>query len=183
MGFLQGLIRVIDAVNERIGRATSWLALGMVVVQVIVVVMRYVFGLSVLMMQESIWYMHSIVFLVAAGYTLLHDGHVRVDILYGAVDRRNKAMINLFGVIVILLPVCVMLWWVSWPYVAAAWAVHEGSVEVSGIPGVYLLKTGMLVYAALLFIQGISLGLKSAFVLAGVGANGSVGADGTEHGL
>lgn len=168
MGLLQALARFIDAINEWIGRAVAWLALAMVLVQVVVVVMRYIFGLSVLAMQESIWYMHSIIFLVAAGYTLLHNGHVRVDILYGNVDERRKAMIDLFGVVVILLPVCVLLWWVSWPYVAAAWAVREGSIEVSGIPAVYLLKTCMLVFAVVLGIQGVSLGIKSALLLSGV---------------
>jgi len=183
MIFLRGLVRGIDVINERIGRITSWLALIMVLVQVIVVVMRYVFGLSILAMQESIWYMHSIIFLVAAGYTLLHDGHVRVDIVYGAAGPRKKALIDLIGVIVILLPICVMIWWVSWPYVAAAWEVREGSVEVSGIQAVYLLKTGMLVFAATLFAQGISLGLKSTLTLAGIGVEATAPDDGLEHGL
>ncbi len=168
MEFLAALARAIDAVNETVGRAVAWLALGMVSVQVVVVAMRYVFGLSILTMQESIWYMHSIVFLVGAGYTLLHNAHVRVDILYGNVGPRAKAWIDLFGVLVILLPVCAMVWIVSWPYVLAAWAVFEGSVEVSGIQGVYLLKTCMLVFAATLAIQGVSMGIKSVFLLLGV---------------
>ncbi|MGI9409042.1 MAG: TRAP transporter small permease subunit [Hyphomicrobiaceae bacterium] len=183
MTFLNGVVRAIDATNEYIGRAVSWLALAMVLIQVIVVVMRYVFGLSILVMQESIWYMHSIVFLVAAGYTLLHDAHVRVDIFYGAASRRGKAMIDLFGVLFILLPVCIMLWVVAWPYVAAAWKVREGSVEVSGIQGVYLLKTCMLVFSATLFIQGISLAIKSAILLAGDDDAGNGSDDTMEHGL
>jgi TRAP-type mannitol/chloroaromatic compound transport system permease small subunit len=175
MSLLRSLVRTIDHANETLGRCVSWLAMAMVLVQVVVVLMRYVFGISVLMMQESIWYMHAIVFLVASGYTLLHDGHVRVDILYGAVSQRSKAMIDLFGVVFILMPVCVMLWWVSWPYVAAAWKVREGSVEVSGIQGVYLLKTCMLVFAATLFLQGISLAIKSAFRISGIGTDDATG--------
>jgi TRAP-type mannitol/chloroaromatic compound transport system permease small subunit len=175
MRALASLARGIDAINETIGRIISWLALGMVLVQMIIVLMRYVFGLSVLTMQESIWYMHAIVFLVAAGYTLLHNGHVRVDILYGNVGPIAKARIDLFGVIFILLPVCTMIWWVSWPYVMAAWAVREGSVEVSGIQGVYLLKTCMLVFAGGLWIQGISLAIKSWFTLMGI--EGGIAAD------
>jgi TRAP-type mannitol/chloroaromatic compound transport system permease small subunit len=177
MNFLRGLVRVIDTVNERIGRCTAWLALAMVLVQVVVVVMRYVFGLSVLTMQESIWYMHSIVFLVAAGYTLLHDGHVRVDVIYGGLGPRGKAWVDLFGVLFVLLPVCIMIWWVSWPYVAAAWRVREGSIEVSGIQGVYLLKTCILIFAGTLILQGISLAIKSALRIAardeGSGDNGA----------
>ena len=187
MRALASLARGIDAINETIGRVISWLALAMVLVQVIVVVMRYVFGLSVLTMQESIWYMHAIVFLTAAGYTLLHNGHVRVDILYGNVGPVAKARIDLFGVIFILLPVCVMIWWVSWPYVVAAWAVREGSVEVSGIQGVYLLKTCMLIFSGGLGIQGISLAIKSWFTIAGIeaGIDGPDAKDdaGLEHGI
>ena len=161
------LVRTLDSINEFIGRCVAWLTLAMVLVQVAVVIMRYVFGISVLAMQESIWYMHSIVFLVAAGYTLLHDGHVRVDVFYGALGPRGKAWIDLFGSVAILLPVCFMIWWVSWPYVAAAWRVREGSIEVSGIQAVYLLKTCMLVFAGSLFLQGISLGIRSALCLTG----------------
>ena len=168
MTFLVPLVRAIDRTNELIGRAVAWLALLMVLVQVIVVIMRYVFGISVLAMQESIWYMHAIVFLVAAGYTLLHDGHVRVDILYGNVSRRGKALIDFFGVIAILLPVCVMVFWVSWPYVLAAWKVKEGSIEVSGIQGVYLLKTCILLFAVTVAAQGVSLAIKSLFILRGL---------------
>jgi TRAP-type mannitol/chloroaromatic compound transport system permease small subunit len=191
MRALASLSRGIDAINETIGRVVSWLALAMVLIQVIIVVMRYVFGLSVLTMQESIWYMHAIVFLTAAGYTLLHNGHVRVDILYGNVGPVAKARIDLFGVIFILSPICVMIWWVSWPYVAAAWAVREGSVEVSGIQGVYFLKTCMLIFAGGLFIQGISLAIKSWFTIKGIeggvaGSGPGAGAKdeaGLEHGL
>jgi len=183
MRSLASLARGIDAITDWIGRTVAWLALGMVLIQVIVVVMRYVFGLSILMMQESIWYMHAIVFLTAAGYTLLHNGHVRVDILYGNVGPIAKARIDLLGVIVILLPICVMIWWVSWPYVMAAWAVREGSVEISGIPGVYLLKTCMLVFSGGLAIQGVSLAIKSWFTLMGIEGGISIEDDAGEPGL
>ena len=168
MNFLRNLARGIDAVNEVIGRGVAWLALLMVLIQVVVVVMRYVFGLSVLTMQESIWYMHSIIFLVAAGYTLLHNGHVRVDILYGHVSLKRKALIDLLGVLLILMPACTLVWWSAWPYVVNAWAVKEGSIEVSGIQGVYLLKTCILVFAASLAVQGVSLAVKALLTLLGL---------------
>lgn len=167
MGFITALVRGIERLSEVTGRFVAWLALVMVLVQFVVVTMRYVFGLSVLAMQESIWYMHSIIFLVAAGYTLLHNAHVRVDVLYGNVDRRKKALIDLGGVLVILLPMCVATVWLSWDYVLNAWRVREGSVEVSGIQGVYLLKTCIWLFAGTLALQGVALGVRSAFILAG----------------
>lgn len=172
----------IDTVNELLGQAVAWLAMMMVLVQVIVLVMRYVFGLSFLTMQESIWYMHSIIFLVAAGYTLLHNGHVRVDILYSNVSIRAKALIDCIGVICILFPVCTLIIWVTWPYVAAAWAVKEGSIEVSGIQGVYLLKSCILVFAGTLALQGVSLLIRSGLLLANADVDESVEVS-PEHGL
>ncbi len=169
MGFIRALVRGIERLNEVTGRCVAWLALIMVLVQFVVVTMRYVFGLSVLVMQESIWYMHSIIFLVAAGYTLLHNAHVRVDVLYGSVDRKKKALIDLGGVLVILLPMCIATIWLSWDYVLNAWKVREGSVEVSGIPAVYLLKTCIWLFAGTLALQGVALGVRSAFTLAGAG--------------
>ena len=167
MGFITALVRGIERVSELTGRFVAWLALVMVLVQFVVVAMRYVFGLSVLAMQESIWYMHAIIFLVAAGYTLLHNAHVRVDVLYGNVNRKKKALIDLGGVLVILLPMCIATVWLSWDYVLNAWKVREGSVEVSGIPAVYLLKTCIWLFAGTLALQGVALGVRSAFILSG----------------
>lgn len=180
---MRGLIRAIDAMNEGIGRFVSWFALLLVLVQFAVVVMRYVFGISVLAMQESVWYMHSTIFLVAAGYTLRHDGHVRIDILYGHVGPRGKALIDLIGVFVILLPMCTLTWWVAWPYVANAWAVKEGSVEVSGIQAVYLLKTALLVFAGSLATQGVSLAAKAILTLNGSTSFYGAPAEPEEHAL
>ncbi|HZD24869.1 MAG TPA: TRAP transporter small permease subunit [Alphaproteobacteria bacterium] len=168
MSGLLSVARAIDALNERFGRVVTWLALIMVLIQFIVVVMRYVFGLSSLFMQESIVYMHAIVFLAAAGYTLLHDGHVRVDIFYGGATARTRALVNLLGVLFLLLPMMVMTVLVSWGFVRASWAVLEVSQEGSGIPAVFLLKTFILVFAVVLFLQGISLAVHSLAVLRGI---------------
>lgn len=171
MAFLKALVRIIDAINEAVGKTVSWLALIMVLAQFVIVVMRYVFGIGSTIMQESIVYMHAALFMVAAGYTLLYDGHVRVDIFYSQASPRKKAWTNLGGVVFFLMPVCALVWWVSWPYVASAWAVLEGSPEGrSGIPGVFLLKTLILAFAAVLSAQGVSMAASALFVLAGVDA-------------
>jgi TRAP-type mannitol/chloroaromatic compound transport system permease small subunit len=184
MTVLGRFARAVDLANERIGRAVAWLALVMVLMQFTVVVMRYVFGLGSVKMQESIVYMHAAVFMVAAGYTLLHDGHVRCDIFYGDASPRRKAMVDLLGVVVFLVPVALLIGWIGWPYVAAAWAVREGSPEGSlGIPGVYLLKSVILLFAALLLLQGLALAVRSALRLAGVDTGMSDHHDSTASGL
>lgn len=169
---LELLARAIDAVNERIGRTVAWITLVMVLVQFVVVVMRYAFGIGSVGMQESIVYMHATVFLVAAAYTLLHDGHVRCDIFYVDATPKRQALVDIFGVCVFLLPMCVLVAWTAWPYVVSAWAVHEGSPEGSlGIPGVYLLKSVILVFAALVALQGLALAARSLLSFLGVAAN------------
>ena len=168
MNFLVSVAQRIDALNENIGKAVAWLALLMVIVQFIVVIMRYVFGIGSIFMQESIIYLHAIVFMLGAGYTLLHNGHVRVDIFYREASPRRKAVVDILGVAIFLIPVLALIWWGSWPYVANSWRVFEGSRETSGIQAVFLLKTVILVFVVLVVLQGISLAIRSLLILAGV---------------
>ena len=158
---MQALVNLIDRLNEKIGHALAWVALIMVLVQFTVVVMRYVFAIGNIAMQESIWYMHGLVFMLGAGYTLLHDGHVRVDVIYGDASPRYKAMVDFFGTLAFLLPLTAATWWLSWDYVVNSWRVWEGSTEVSGLPLIWAYKTVILVFAALMFLQGISMAYKA----------------------
>jgi TRAP-type mannitol/chloroaromatic compound transport system permease small subunit len=181
---IEGLARAIDRLNEAIGVTVAWLALLLVLVVFAVVLMRYVFGIGSVKVQESIVYMHAIIFMVAGGYTLLHDGHVRCDIFYAAAAPRRRALIDLIGVAVFLLPTCALIGWAAWPFVAQAWAVREGSPEGTlGIPGVYLLKSVILVFAALVALQGLALALHSALRLAGFVPAAAAPPDEGEHGL
>ena len=153
--------------NEAIGRKVCWLALVMVLVQFLVVVLRYVFGYGSIFIQEIIVYAHGAMFLLAAGYTLKHDGHVRVDIFYRDASPKTKAVIDIFGSLVLLIPVCVLIFWVSFPYVRASWEILEISQEMSGIPAVYVLKTAILAFCVLMILQAVSLICHSALTLAG----------------
>ena len=157
----------IDRLNAVIGRAVSWLALFMVLVQFALVVMRYVFGLSSIQFQESLLYAHGAMLMLAAGYTLLRDGHVRVDIFYREASAKRRALVDLLGVLLLLIPFAAVLSISAWPYVADAWAVREGSRETSGIQAVFLLKSVILVFAALLTLQGVSLAIRAMAKLTG----------------
>lgn len=164
---LERAAQVIDRINDWIGRYLAWVALAMVLVQFLIVVMRYVFSIGSIMMQESVVYMHAVLFLLGAGYTLLHEGHVRVDIFYRSARRHRQALVDLAGVIVFLLPVCGLIFVESLPYVENSWAVGEGSKETSGIQYVYLLKTSILAFAVLVALQGVGLALHALLTLAG----------------
>lgn len=167
MNVLYRLALFIDALNEKIGRAVSWLAVAMLLVQFAIVLMRYVFGVNFIWFQESILYMHGFLFMLAAGYALLHDEHVRVDIFYREAPQRAKAMINLLGSCALLLPFMVLVFYTSFGFVMNSWVDMEGSTETSGIQGVYLLKSAILLFAILVGLQGISLAIHSVRVLRG----------------
>ena len=153
---MQRTIQLIENFIEWIGRTISWLTLGMVLLTFCVVLFRYVFNTGWIALQESISYMHSLVFLIGAAYTLKHDGHVRVDILYQKLNERGQASINLLGNIFILLPVMLFIFWISWDYIKISWDVLESSREAGGLPGVYLLKSTILLMAVLLILQSIA---------------------------
>ncbi len=151
----------IDHLNRAIGRAASWLVVAMVALQATLVLLRYVYGVAPIQLQEAVLYAHGAMFLLVAAETLRSDDHVRVDVLYARATPRQRASIDLAGTVLLLLPVIVTLGVVALPYVSASWAVREGSREAAGIPAVYLLKSVILVFVAQMALQAVSLGLRS----------------------
>lgn len=164
---LHRLIRALDGISGAAGRFVMWLVLALVVTQFAVVILRYVFSTGSIPLQESVVYLHALVFLLGAGFTLRSDEHVRIDIFYARATTRRRAWIDLLGVVFLLLPFCVATIFLSHEFIGQAWSVREGSPEVSGLPYVYLLKTGIAVFAALLAIQGIAGALRSLMTIAG----------------
>lgn len=158
-------VNFIDLFNERIGRLVSWLTLLLVLVTFFIVLLRYLFDFSWVMMQESMTYLHSLIFMLGAAYTLKHDGHVRVDIIYHRCSPGVKAWIDLLGTLLLLLPVAGFIFWSSWDYVLESWAISEASGNSGGLPFLYLLKTCLLFMSGLLILQGLSLLMSKIAVL------------------
>ena len=155
----------IDRLTAAIGRTVMWCALAMVVLQVVVVLMRYVLGAGSIWLSEAIVYAHATLFMGAAAWTLQQGGHVRVDIFYAEASPRSRAVVDLLGAMVLLLPFCCVLAWFALPYVGRSWAILERSREASGLPLVFLLKTLIPVFAVLLGLQGIAQAIRAALVL------------------
>ena len=167
MQALASFARFVDRINDAVGRAVAWLTLAMVLITFLVVILRYGFALGWVWVQEFYVWLHGIVFMVAAGYTLLRNEHVRVDVFYRPRGPRFKAWVDLFGVLLLLLPFVVTIAFVSWSYIAISWVRLEESYEAGGMPGLFLLKTTILVFCALVGLQGLSLAARSVLVLAG----------------
>jgi TRAP-type mannitol/chloroaromatic compound transport system permease small subunit len=146
----------IDSINAFLCRLVSWFTLFMVLLTLLIVVLRYGFNLGWIAMQESVMYLHGMVFLLGAAHTLRVNGHVRVDIFYRRFSPKKQAKVDIFGSLFLLMPVNIFIFIVSYDYVMRAWRVMEASQEAGGIPGVFLLKSLILLFSFTMLLQGIA---------------------------
>ena len=167
MRALLGLSRAIDALNETVGRLSYWLILAAVLISTGNAVVRYSINMSSNAWLEIQWYLFSFVFLFCAGYTLLHNQHVRIDILTGFLSARGRAWVDIFGTVFFLLPMAIAIMWLSWPVFVDAYRSHEVSTNAGGLliwPGRLMVPAGFL----LLVLQGISELIKRVAFLLGL---------------
>ncbi len=159
----------LDAFSNSLGRAMSWLTLLMVLVTFVIVVLRYVFGTGLIWLQESLSWMHAVVFMLGASYTLQQDEHVRVDIFYQKMSDRNRAWVNLIGVLIFIFPMCIFFVYSSLDYVAAAWSIREVSRNSGGLPYPFVpaLKSVLVIMPLTVGLQGLSMLLRAAQVIRG----------------
>lgn len=168
----------IDQLNRGLGHAVAWLALAMVLLQFAVVLLRYVFAFGYVPMQEAVWYLHGALFMLGAGYTLLQDGHVRVDLIYRGAGPAYKARMDLAGSLFFILPVCALTLIVSWDYVlrsiydfsSGIW-VLEGSPEFGGLPLIWAYKLVIWIFALSLALQALSVAGKAFAYLTGAASS------------
>jgi TRAP-type mannitol/chloroaromatic compound transport system permease small subunit len=156
----------IDRLVSGVGQTVVWLVLAVVLLQFSLVVARYLFGLGSIWLTETVIYAHAGVFMLGAAWTLRAGGHVRVDVFYADTSARTKAIIDLAGALVLLLPFMLVLAWLSVPYAARSWAILEHSQESSGLPLVFVLKTLIPVFALLMALQGVAQAIRAAAALA-----------------
>ena len=150
---------IFDRISKVSGEITAWLTLFMVIITTIIVVMRYVFDAGLIWLQESVIWMHAAVFMIGAAYTFLHEDHVRVDIFYRGMSARGRAIVDLAGVIIFLLPLCGFLAFKAYDFAAVSWSIHESSRESGGMPYPFIpiLKSIVIVMPVVVALQGISL--------------------------
>ncbi len=161
------LYQFISNFTERLGLTTRYLGLFLVINTALVVLLRYVFNYSPIALQEIMTYLHTSLFMLGAAYTLKHDGHVRVDVFYQNMSAAKKCWVNILGTVFLLFPTCLFVLIICIPYVSSSWAIGEHSIESSGLPWLFLLKSLLLVQPVLLMTQGLAEILRNALILKG----------------
>lgn len=159
MNLINLISKAIDHAIKVVGNAVSWLTLIMTVITFLIVILRYVFNIGSIWMQESLVWMHSAIFLLGAAYTLKLDEHVRVDIFYRSFSPKQKSWVNIIGAIFFALPVCIFLLIVTGDFVSSSWLVKEISRDAGGLlyPAIPLLKSMLLIMPLLIIFQIISI--------------------------
>jgi TRAP-type mannitol/chloroaromatic compound transport system permease small subunit len=167
MNALLALSRAIDSLSERVGRTVCWLVLAAVLISAANAVVRKAFNVSSNSFLEIQWYLFSVVFLFCAGYTLLRNQHVRIDVIAGRLSPQAQAWIDIFGTLFFLLPMALTIMWLSWPVFVQAYVRHEVSTNAGGLliwPARLLVPIGFF----LLVIQGVSELIKRIAFLKGL---------------
>ena len=160
---------LFDRISNITGRVIAWLTLFMVLLTTVIVVMRYVFDAGMIWMQESVIWMHAAVFMVGAAYTLLHEEHVRVDIFYRKMSARRRAIVDLAGVVLFLLPLCGYLALIAYDFAAVSWSINETSREPGGLPYpmIPLLKSLVIIMPVAVALQGVSMMMRALATIRG----------------
>ncbi len=163
----KGFRDLLDNISIAVGRAISWLTLFMVIVTFVIVVLRYIFGMGWIWLQESLTWMHAVVFMLGAAYTLQQEQHVRVDIFYRKMSDRRRAWVDFLGVLIFIFPLCAFFVYTSMDYVAASWSIREVSRNSGGLPFPFipLLKSVLVIMPVAVALQGLSLFLRSARII------------------
>jgi TRAP-type mannitol/chloroaromatic compound transport system permease small subunit len=167
MRALASIVRVISRLNGIIGAILSFLSLAIVLVCFCVVLLRYGFRTGSVPLQDLYVWLNGVMFMGIAGYALLKDGHVRVDIFYREASKRRRAQIDIAGSLLFIAPFLVLLTLYAWPYVSRSWAMAESSPNFGGLPGLFLLKSFLLVFVGVVGLQAVALSGRGILVLAG----------------
>lgn len=156
MKLIDWIVGWIDTTNEYTGRIVGWLMLILVLIVTVDTLSRKFLNTGWVAVQETEWWLYSIIFLMGAGYTFLHDGHVRVDIVYSRLSKRWQDYVDISCAFIFLLPMCALVIVTSNKFVASSWEVREYSPDPGGLPAYYVLKAFIPLGFALLALQGLS---------------------------
>jgi len=156
--FFASLETSINHFTEYTGKLCSWLVLLLVLLTCYDVMMRYLFQQGSVGLQELEWHLFALIFLLGSAYTLKHDAHVRVDILYRSqrLSDKHRAWIDVLGIILFLMPFCLLILISSWPFAYTAYLYQHGSPDPAALPSRFILKAALLLGFLLIMIQAVA---------------------------
>jgi TRAP-type mannitol/chloroaromatic compound transport system permease small subunit len=166
-GVLAGVVRLADGVNDLVGRAVAWLALGTVVTCFATVYLRYALGMNFIWLQEVYVWQHALVIVLGAGYTMMTGGLIRVDIFYGQWSDATRAKVDIAMTMFFLFPFLVVFGWFAWGFFMNSFRADEGSLNPGGLSDLWLLKSSLLAMVALCALQGLAIIARGLLVLRG----------------
>jgi len=152
---------VIDRTIDQIGQLVSWISLILILLICVDVIMRYFLNISKIWMVEMEWHLFSVLFLFGASYTLLHDKHVRVDLFYENYSAERKRMVNALGILILVIPWCLIILTTSWDYTINSFSFREDSPQPGGLPARYIVKSAIFLGYFLLLLQAVSILIRS----------------------
>ena len=167
MDALLRLARLIDSVNERIGKLAGWFGLAAVIVCTINAIFRYTVNMSSNAWLELQWYLNAVMFLLVAGYALKRNDHVRIDVIAGRLSLRAQAWIDILGGLLALLPTTLIIAWFSWPSLVNSWEINEYSSDPGGLIR-WPMRLLIPIAFVLLALQGVAEIVKRAAFLKGM---------------
>jgi TRAP-type mannitol/chloroaromatic compound transport system permease small subunit len=162
---LQKFINIVNIINENIGKAAAWLTGILVVLVCGRVLGRMIFDSEPVWLPELEWHLFAMIFLLGAGYTLKHDKHVRVDLFYAKFPEKDKALVDLVGALLFLIPWCCLIIYVSYDYALGSFKILEGSPNPNGLPFRFIVKSAITIGASLLLLQALAMVANSVLTL------------------
>jgi TRAP-type mannitol/chloroaromatic compound transport system permease small subunit len=162
---MQKVINIINNITERVGKIASWCAVLMVIIISLDVIIRYLFKFTFIWIIELEIYLFGFLFLLGSGYALKHEKHVRVDVFYSKLTAKGKAIIDILGGLLYLVPWCCITVSASWKYAYSSFLIGESSPQPGGLPALYILKFAIALGFFLLLLQGIAHILKALTIL------------------
>lgn len=166
MALLLKLSRLIDWISNALGKLVMWLVLAAVLISAINAIMRKAFNIGSNAYLEIQWYLYAGVFMLGAAYVLLHNAHVRIDFIAARLGKRTNALIDAIGIVVFLIPLCLILIDLAWPFFMRAYESGEMSENAGGLirwPVILLIPLGF----AFLLLQAVSELIKRVAFLTG----------------
>ena len=154
-----------EQIMNIISKLLVYILLSMIVLVILTIFLRYFFSIGSISIQELIMYFHASIFMLGISYTYKENSHVKIDIFYNKLSEKNKTILSLIGVILLIIPFAIFIIFISFDMVSSSWSIFEGSSEAGGLGLVFILKSLIPLSGFLILLQALSELFKNLQIL------------------